>query len=404
MQMMKKAERILWASTATVGVLLAAGCGGGGGGGGDSRVSFDASALIANEANNVITQTYSDLNTRAGLLLTAVQALADGDATEAELDAAQAAWRNTRVPWETSEGFLFGPVDALGVDPAIDSWPLNTPDLKAYLAANPNTTQQDIENAGDDLRGFHAMEWLLFGLDDDGQDNNDMAVADLINQTGAINYLVALAQAFQAQTQLLADSWTTDFNGNGAYADDVANPGPGQLFASQSAVVEELVNGVIGIASEVGAAKIADPFGTSIGQADTSQVESQYSWNSLTDFHNNIQSVLNVYTGKRGFDPDTDTVSAGLNGLYAFVAAHDQALAQRVYDEIIAAQSRIALIKGDGDDSSTEITGDAKPFREQILNEAGRALIEDAIDAVLMLATTLETEVLPLVANTDFAG
>ncbi|WP_348674389.1 imelysin family protein [uncultured Abyssibacter sp.] len=404
MRMIKQTKPAV-AATALMAAAMAAGCGGdSGGGSGDNQVSFDASAMIANEATSVITQTYQNLNTQAAALLTAVQALNDGDATEAELDAAQAAWRNARVPWESSEGFLFGPVDALGVDPAIDSWPLNTPDLKDYLENNPNATQSDIENAGDDLRGFHAMEWLLFGLDDDGQTNNDMAVADLVGQTGAQNYLVALAQAFQAQTELLEDSWTTDFNGNGPYMNDVANPGAGQLFVSQGAVVEELIGGIIGIVDEVGNAKIADPLGASLGEADTTQVESQYSWNSLTDFHNNVQSVLNAYTGKLGFDPDADVVSGSLNGLFAFVEAHDPVLAARVYDEILAAQSRIALIKGDGDDSTTEITGSAKPFREQILTAEGRALIDDAVDALHTLLQTLDTEVAPLVADTDFGG
>lgn len=30
-----------------------------------------------------------------------------------------------REPWEKSEAFLFGPVDAMGLDPNMDSWPLD---------------------------------------------------------------------------------------------------------------------------------------------------------------------------------------------------------------------------------------------------------------------------------------
>ena len=29
------------------------------------------------------------------------------------------------MPWEQSEAFLFGPVDILGLDPNMDSWPLD---------------------------------------------------------------------------------------------------------------------------------------------------------------------------------------------------------------------------------------------------------------------------------------
>ena len=50
--------------------------------------------------------------------------------------------------------------------------------------------------------------------------------------------------------------------------------------------------------------KMTDPLGASLAAADTSLVESQYAWNSLTDFHNNIQSALNIYTGIKGFNPN----------------------------------------------------------------------------------------------------
>jgi predicted lipoprotein len=290
-------------------------------------------------------------------------------------------------------------VDALGIDPSIDSWPLNTPDLQAFLAANPNATQDDVENAGDDLRGFHAIEFLLFG---DGVDDNDKLASELTE--AEINYLVALGQAFAARTQVLVDSWTVDFNSQGPYAEQIKSPGAGKIYGGDAAVLEELIGGIITIADETGNAKMAEPFGTSAQDADTSKVESQYSWNSLTDFHNNLQSILNLYTGKLGFDPATDTVSVAQNGLYAFVNAHDPALAQRVLDEIVSAQKKIALIKGDGDDSSTVIDGDAKPFREQIKDEAGRELILDAIIDCNVLVTTLSSDVLPQVGETDFTN
>lgn len=382
--------------------LAACGGGGGGDGGGDDGsglVSFNAKAVTANLADNIITQTYANLDTRADALLGAVQALAADGATEDEMEAAQNAWREARVPWETSEGFLFGPVDALNIDPAIDSWPLNTPDLQAFLAANPNATQQDVENAGDDLRGFHAIEFLLFG---DGVDDNDKAATELTD--AEINYLVALTQAFGARTQALVDAWTVDFSGQGPYADQLKAPGAGKIYGGDAAVLEELINGIITIADETGNAKMGEPFGISADTADTSKVESQYSWNSLTDFHNNLQSIVNIYTGKLGFDPAADTVSAAQNGLYAFVEAHDPELAQRALDELVDAQKKIALIKGDGDDSSTVIDGDAKPFREQIKDEAGRELILDAIFACNVVLATLSEDVLPLVGQTDFGS
>jgi predicted lipoprotein len=390
-------------------VLMLTACGGGGGSndsnGGNSSsssedVSFSAQSVVDNAADNIITQTYVDLNTAAAALLAAVEALEDGGATELEMDAAQAAWQAARVPWESSEGFLFGPVSDLSVDPAIDSWPLNTPDLTAFLNSNPTATKADVEAAGDDLRGFHAIEWLLFG---DGVADNDKTAAELSGETGALNYLVALAEHFKDQTQALEDGWTTDFNGNGPYATLVKTPAGGNpVYASYTAVMTELVDGIITIANEIGNAKIADPLGPTIGDADTSQVESQFSWNSLTDFHNNTQSIMNVYTGRLGFDWQVDTLTDTDNGLYAFVLAHDSNLATRVFEEIRAAQQAIALIKGDSDNTTTEIGPGDQPFRNQIADAAGRVLIEDAVAALNTLLDTLTNDVKPLIGATDF--
>ena len=378
--------------------LSLAGCGGGGGGDGDGgSTTFAAGSLIAHVGNDIIVPTYTLLNQRAGELLAAVQALTAAP-TEAEMDAAQAAWRAARVPWESSEGFLFGPVDALGIDPSIDSWPLDTATLQNYMAQNPNPTVGQVAAASDDVRGFHAIEYLLFG---DGVSDNDKSAAELTSTEAA--YLVALVQAFQQRTQLLAGSWTTSYNGGAAYASVFTTPGTANAtYPSSGAVIEEIVNGLLGIADEVGNAKMAEPLGQSLANADTSKVESQYSWNSLTDFHNNIQSVMNVYTGKIGFSTATDAASTSMNGLYAFVAAHSVTLADRVLAEIDTAQKKIALVKGDGNDRTTDITGVAQPFRNQIKSSSGRPLIETAIAACNTLMASFRDEVLPLVGRTDF--
>jgi uncharacterized iron-regulated protein len=385
--------------------LLLAGCGGGGGdsgsnndGGGDTTQSFDAKPVVDNLADNVIARDYANLDTQADALLAAVQALAAQPGNESLMNDAQQAWKATRVPWESGEGFLFGPVESLGIDPAIDSWPLNTPDLQAFLNANPNATQADVENAGDDLRGFHAIEFLLFG---DGVADNDKLASELT--AAEANYLVALALAFKARVQALADAWTTDFNGGGPYATTLKSPGAGKTYSGYAAVMEELIDGMAGIAEEVGSSKMAEPLGNSLATADTSKVESQYSWNSLTDFHNNIQSVMNVYTGKLGFSWSSDTVSLSLNGVYAFVAHSDATLATTVLNQIADAQKKIALIKGDGVDTTTAITGSAKPFRVQVTNDAGRALVTTAIAACTTLMNTLTNNVKPLVGTTTFA-
>ncbi len=359
---------------------------------------FSATGMLSNVSDHVITATYVDMNERIGALRDAVEALNTGTATQAKLKAAQDAWRAARVPWERSEAFLFGPVDVLGIDPAIDSWPLNTADLVAFLNSNPKLTLAQVENASDDLRGFHAIEYLLFG---NGVKSNTRSAKTLTAAERA--YLVALSQVLKNRSQALVDAWTRDFNGRGGYAAQLKNPGAGSAYATQAAALDELIDGLVAIAEELMDAKLGEPMGSSIASADASKVESQYSWNSLSDFHDNLQSILNVYTGVKDFKAGGASV-AGDYGLYAFVRAHDQALADRVQAEIIQAQQSIALIKGDGNASSTVIGKGAKPFRTQIKNEQGRALIQTAIDSVQKLRDSLKQDVKPLVARTRFGA
>ena len=297
---MKRNKTTLFALI-TLGGLALGGCQGGSNGG--EVIDYDASAVITKLADDVIVATYQELEmTDPAEADRAIDALnGSDDLSSGTLTNAQNAWKATREPWERSEGFLIGPVDSLGIDPRLDTWPLNTTDLATAIGSGFSSS------ASEDVQGFHTLEYLLFG---DGVSNNNRSTE--LN-SDELAYVKALAADFASHTQTLVDAWTTQYNpgdvNTGPYADELKLQGDG-LYQSQLAVMEELINGMIGIVDEVGNGKIADPFGADIGSADTSLVESQYSWNSLTDFHDNIQSVLNVYTGKKGYDPTVDSISA----------------------------------------------------------------------------------------------
>ena len=368
-----------------------------------ASLKLDALAITANLADNVIVSTYESLNTDAASLKTAVNALSQGTATEVELAAAQQAWKKTRSHWEASEAFLFGPVDAQGIDPLIDTWPLATTDLNAFLATGKTTTT-DILGASENVQGFHAIEYLLFG---DGLASNTRPASSLT--ANELAYLSSLTSVLKQHTQTLVDSWKTQYDPSndksGPYLVQVKSPGVGKVFTSQSAVVEQLLEAMIRILDEVANGKMTDPLGASIAAADTSLVESQYAWNSLTDFHNNIQSALNIYTGVKGFNPNSSTPSVNNYGLYTFVAFSDKALADQVHTEIKDAYNAIALIDGDNDVTTTEITSNAQmPFRQAIKDVNGRTRVQSAIDKLNKARSTLETKVKPLIAKTAFSG
>jgi predicted lipoprotein len=340
----------------------------------ETTFSFDATEMITNLTNDVIVFGYEDLNTKAEAFVLATQNL-EGSLTAENLAAAQQAWKDVRVPWEQGEAHIFGPVDSLSIDPHLDSWPLDTTALQTLLDSITGFNTDDLKGYNDDVQGFHALEYLLFG---DGVTDNEKSIEEIT--VAEREYLAAAAEVFEDYTQSLFDAWTieTDATNTLPYKDYLLTT-DGTFYSSNLGVVEELINGMIGIVDEVGNGKIAEPFGTSIDNIDTTQVESQYSWNSLADFTDNITGVQNVYRGE--FLEGADKA-----GIIDFVSAADAALATRVDAEIEAAIAAIVAIAGETD----------LPFRQAIGDADARVRIQAAIDALAVLQTSLENDVLTL--------
>ena len=323
---------------------------------------FDAATTLNDFANTVVLATYTDLDNKAGTLLNSVRVL-QTSTTQANLGRAQTAWKAARRPWEQSEAFLFGPVDTQGLDPALDSWPVNRVDLNAVLSSSDALTASSIDGLEDTLKGFHTIEYLLF------RDGNQRKAANITPRE--LEYLVATTENLKAKTAQLRLAW--DASGEN-FAAEVANAGSSsQIYKSQKSAMQEMVNGMIVIADEVANGKISDPF----NERDTTLVESQFSFNSITDFQDNIRGIQNVYLGK---------FTADGQGLSDFVASQDTALDARFQTEVQTAIDAIGAIPD--------------PFRDSI--SASRSTVQAAIDAVSKVQRTLEQDILSLVLESDF--
>ena len=324
---------------------------------GPAAAEFDFAPILNNFTDNVVIATYADLDERSGELLAMIEALR-GDPTAANLRAARDAWVATRIPWEASEGFLFGPVDFNGYDPSLDSWPVNRTDLDGVLASDNDLTTAYVGGLDGTLKGFHTIEYLLF---DEG---GSKTTADFTEREFA--YLIATTQDLWATASALHNSWIPS---GGNFGQKVRNAGNGSdAYPSAQSAVQEMVNGMIGICDEVANGKIADPF----VENDPRLVESQFSFNSIADFQNNLRSVQHVYTG--------DYAGTG-EGLDEFIRPADADLDQRLKREIQTAIDEIGNIQ--------------QPFRDAIASD--RDQIEKAQAAVAKVQQTLEEDILPLV-------
>lgn len=331
--------------------------------------------IINNISYNVILATYTDLAANTAALKEAVAKL-NANPTQENLEMAQQAWQAARVPWESSEAFLFGPVDALGIDPMLDTWPLNILDLDNVLRSSRPITVDFIRALGTNLQGFHTIEYLLFG---DGVQQNTKPVASLSAKQK--EYLVSTSAVLAEHTAELAHAWSHNYDPENpkapGYVQIISNPSfNNPFYTSERAVMEEFVQGMMGILDEVANGKMADPMGADIRSADMSLVESPFSWNSLNDFQNNIRSVQSIYTGKY-----KSHVGPGVKDLVVRV---NPQLATRVESDIAKCIQLIGDIR--------PATGD---FGAAIKDHAGRAKIQKAIDALNALHALMEDEVLP---------
>ena len=317
--------------------------------------AFDASTMLNDFANGIVLPTYTDLDNKAGELLAVVKAL-EADTSQANLEKAQQAWVATRIPWEQSEAFLFGPVDTQGLDPALDSWPVDHVNLQSVLDSGDSLTVDFVGGLEDTQKGFHTIEFLLFREGDQRQ------ASDITSRE--LEYLVSTTENLKASTSQLQAAWAPDGEN---FVSKVAQAGTGSdIYPSQSSAVQEIVNGMIVIADEVANGKISDPF----NESDTTLVESQFSFNSIADFQNNIRGIQNVYG----------------RGINAFVNGQNPELDARFQQEVQAAIDAIGAIPD--------------PFRDSIT--ANRGAVQAAIDAVSTVQLTLEQDILPLVQSSEF--
>lgn len=125
-------------------------------------------AIVTQYVDYVVLPTYQQLAEENANLFTAVQAFQSNPSNEAFSRACDA-WLVAREPWEKSEGFLFGPVDWRGLDPNMDSWPLDQEAIVNILESgnfdelqwDENDSSDEVESA-QNVRGFHTLEFLLF--------------------------------------------------------------------------------------------------------------------------------------------------------------------------------------------------------------------------------------------------
>lgn len=128
------------------------------------------SRVVSNYVDVVVLPTYQDLVANNRALLTAVEAF-QANPSNTTFSNCAFAWLDAREPWETSEAFLFGPVADKGLDPNMDSWPLDQDAIVQILKSGnydylewSGDYDEDNDNIASKqaVRGYHTLEFLIF--------------------------------------------------------------------------------------------------------------------------------------------------------------------------------------------------------------------------------------------------
>ena len=342
-------------------------------------------AIINQYVDQVVLPTYNDLKAKNSALYQAVVDFGDAP-SDGNFQKICDAWLVAREPWESSEAFLFGPVADNGLDPNMDSWPL---DQEAIVKMLESQQWNDMEWTGDydedddaiaaaqNVRGFHTLEFLAFRdgkartLTDQATDDEAAnAVYNAANATAWAQYMRNTAQLLVDDVTTLCDAW------NNGYADKFKSHNGGE-FTSGLSCIEQLIDGCIDIAGEVGQAKIGDPYDLYVsGKTNEAlyAVESWYSWHSRDDYTNNIYSIRNAYFGSRDG-------SVNKNSLSKLVAKYNAELDADVKAAITNAANAIQAIP--------------QPFRNNINSKEAQA----AMEACAELSDILEKELKPFLIN-----
>ena len=108
-------------------------------------------ALTATYVEDVVYSTYTNLANASEQLYNQLDEAKDkyraGSLTQTDIDAICSKFLDARAYWEASEAFLYGPATTFGIDPHIDTWPL---DLDALALSLSNADQVAMLDNGDD--------------------------------------------------------------------------------------------------------------------------------------------------------------------------------------------------------------------------------------------------------------
>ena len=253
--------------------------------------------------------------------------------TQAQIDQVCTTFLDARKWWEQSEAFLYGAATSYGIDPHIDSWPLDKDKLAKSLSNAETIADLDEEGAGavDEVGaaslGFHGIEFIIFrdgknrtAAALNGKEDDDAFAGRNVTGKSEIIFATAVAEDLRNYCFELQAAWdpscpasrkemvedelelNTTMDSGLTYGENLLQTGnAGSTYRNwQEAVASILVAGCSNICNEVANTKIGTAHYVSSSDYDPDYIESPYSKKSYQDFKDNILSIQYSLYGAQG--------------------------------------------------------------------------------------------------------
>jgi putative iron-regulated protein len=355
---------------------------------------------------------YADSLATAKTLKSAIDKLV-AEPTEANLEAARAAWKEARDPYQQTEAYRFGNAIVDDWEGKVNAWPLDeglidyvdasygdeseendlyvanviaNPTLKVggetidATEITPTLLAESLQEAGEVetnvATGYHAIEFLLWGQDLNGTEagagNRPATDFDPANCTGGncerrIQYLQAATDLLISDLEEMANAWAPD----GAAREELAGKGE--------------AGGLATILTGMGSLSYGELAGERIKLGlmlhDPEEEHDCFSDNTHMSHYNDVVGIRNVYFGSYKSPVGNDVSGASLADL---VAEKDPALAEEMKTKLDATLAAFEAMKAraEGGEAYDQMIGEG--------NDEGNAVVQAAVDALVDQTASIE--------------
>lgn len=244
---------------------------------------FDRGTLLSNFESNLIRPGFTQLNTEVEALANTAVDFVNNSNLE-NLQALQADWSQAFSTWQTVSSYNFGPANrSLGdLNQVLATFPVNTTAIEQAI------TDQDfsLNNFQLDVRGFLAIEYMIFNLEDNQSILNNFNSTE--SGTSRKQYLLALINHIESEIDDVNSGWTSFSSTFLAQDGTDVGSSVSQLYNDFVASYEQIKNFKVGL-----------PAGKRPGQTETSpdKVEAFYSGQSITYLKIHFNNIVNIWEG-----------------------------------------------------------------------------------------------------------